>query len=72
MLTSLCNLQRKGYFMARIIRPVWAIRCTNSGCKKLFEVAALPQGKQQEVVCPDCGEHFIYPPINGQREEQEN
>jgi len=62
----------KDLFMARIIRPVWAIRCTNSGCKKLFEVAALPQGKQQEVVCPDCGEHFIYPPVNGQESDHNN
>ena len=49
--------------MARIIRPVWAIRCNQSGCRTLFEVAITP-GKQQEVVCPTCGEHYIYPPVN--------
>lgn len=57
--------------MAKIIRPVWAIRCNNSGCRTLFEVAALPQGKQQEVVCPSCGEHFIYPPINSNETDKE-
>ena len=35
--------------MARIIRPTWAIRCVNSGCRKLFEVAMLDDQKQQEV-----------------------
>ena len=25
--------------MARLIRPTWAIRCVQSGCKTLFEVA---------------------------------
>jgi len=49
--------------MARIIRPVWAIRCSQSGCKALFEVATLEKGKQQEVVCPSCGEHYVYPPV---------
>ena len=48
--------------MARIIRPTWAIRCVQSGCKTLFEVAQLEDGKQQEVVCPKCGEHYLYPP----------
>ena len=27
--------------MARLVRPTWAIRCTQSGCKQLFEVAIL-------------------------------
>lgn len=49
--------------MARISRPTWAIRCNQSGCKALFEVAKLAPGKQQEVVCPACGEHYIYPPV---------
>jgi len=48
--------------MARIIRPVWAIRCVQSSCKGLFEVARLEEGKTQEVVCPVCGEHYVYPP----------
>ena len=47
--------------MARLIRPSWAIRCVQSGCKTLFEVAKLEDGKQQEVVCPNCGEHYVYP-----------
>ena len=38
--------------MARLIRPTWAT---------LFEVAKLEDGKQQEVVCPNCGEHYVYP-----------
>ena len=42
--------------MARLIRPSWAIRCVQSGCKTLFEVA-----KVEEVVCPNCGEHYVYP-----------
>ncbi len=50
--------------MARIIRPTWAIRCVNSSCRELFEVAMLEENKQQEVVCPKCGEHYVYPPIN--------
>ena len=25
--------------MARLVRPTWAIRCVQSGCKTLFEVA---------------------------------
>lgn len=53
---------KKGKFiMARLIRPVLAIRCVQSGCKTLFEVAELEKGKQQEVVCPNCGEHYVYP-----------
>jgi uncharacterized Zn-finger protein len=48
--------------MARIIRPVWAIRCVQSSCKCLFEVVRLEKGKTQEVVCPHCGEHYLYPP----------
>ena len=49
--------------MARLVRPTWAIRCVQSGCKTLFEVAQLEDGKQQEVVCPNCGEHYVYPII---------
>ena len=26
-----------------------------------LEVAKLEDGKQQEVVCPNCGEHYVYP-----------
>lgn len=48
--------------MARIIRPVLAIRCVNSSCKTLFEVAEVEKGKTQIVVCPGCGEHYEYPP----------
>ena len=51
----------KREIMARIIRPTWAIRCVNSGCRELFEVVQLEEGKQQEVVCPKCGEHYLYP-----------
>ena len=54
--------------MARIVRPTWAIRCVQSGCRELFEVVALEDGKQQEVVCPKCGEHYLYPPL----QENEN
>ena len=50
--------------MARIIRPTLAIRCVQSNCKELFEVVALEEGKQQEVVCPKCGEHYVYPPLD--------
>jgi rRNA maturation endonuclease Nob1 len=53
------NLREK--FMARLIRPTWAIRCTQSGCKELFEVVILEDGRQQEVICPACGEHYTYP-----------
>ncbi|MBQ2645222.1 hypothetical protein IJG14_06600 [bacterium] len=56
--------------MARIIRPVWAIRCNQSGCKTIFEVAKLNPGKQQEVICPNCGEHYIYPPIGNDDQSQ--
>ena len=52
----------KGFNMARIIRPVWAIRCVQSGCKNIFEIAVLKEGQQQEVICPKCGEHYVYPP----------
>lgn len=49
--------------MARIVRPAWAIRCQTSGCKDLFEVAVITQkGINQEVICPSCGEHYLYPP----------
>ena len=47
--------------MARLIRPTWAIRCVQSGCKTLFEVAQTEAGKPPEVVCPGCGEHYVYP-----------
>ena len=52
--------------MARIIRPTWAIRCSQSNCRELFEVAVLEDGKQQEVVCPKCGEHYVYPPVENE------
>lgn len=60
--------------MARITEPVWAIRCNQSNCRMLFEVAELEEGKQQEVVCPGCGEHYIYPPApkNNENNEQNN
>ncbi len=48
--------------MARIIRPAWGIRCVQSGCKTFFEVAQVDGEKQQEVICPKCGEHYVYPP----------
>jgi len=48
--------------MARVIRPVLAIRCVVSSCKTLFEVANVEKGKTQIVVCPGCGEHYEYPP----------
>lgn len=54
------DLREKNY-MARLVRPTWAIRCTQSGCKALFEVAILEDGRQQEVICPACGEHYVYP-----------
>ncbi len=57
--------------MARIIRPTWAIRCVQSGCKALFEVAVLEDGKQQEVVCPNCGEHYLYPVLKDSDENQD-
>ena len=47
--------------MARVIRPTYAIRCVNSSCRELFEVVKLEPGQQQEVVCPNCGEHYVYP-----------
>lgn len=55
--------------MARIVRPSWAIRCSVSGCKELFEVVKLEEGKQQEVICPNCGEHYLYPQLSGDSEE---
>jgi len=59
------ELNRKGEkIMARLIRPTLAIRCVQSGCKTLFEVAEVEEGKQQEVVCPACGEHYVYPIID--------
>ncbi|HNW26071.1 MAG TPA: hypothetical protein PKI94_04695 [Candidatus Gastranaerophilaceae bacterium] len=54
--------------MARLIRPTWAIRCVQSGCRELFEVAVIEDGRQQEVICPACGEHYVYPI----RKEDEN
>ena len=54
--------------MARLVRPTWAIRCTQSGCKELFEVVVLEDGKQQEVVCPSCGEHYVYPVLKSDEE----
>lgn len=56
--------------MARIVRPTWAIRCVQSSCRALFEVVVLEDGRQQEVVCPNCGEHYLYPPLQG--DEQAN
>ena len=56
--------------MARIVRPTWAIRCVQSGCKELFEVVALEPGKQQEVVCPKCGEHYVYPIYDNDDEQK--
>lgn len=50
--------------MARIVRPAWAIRCSVSSCKELFEIVKLDEGKQQEVICPSCGEHYLYPPLS--------
>ncbi len=47
--------------MARVVRPSWAIRCVQSSCRELFEVVELEGDKQQEVVCPACGEHYVYP-----------
>lgn len=60
---------RKRNFMARLIRPSWAIRCVQSGCKTLFEVAKVEDGKQQEVVCPNCGEHYVYPIYDEDKEQ---
>ena len=56
--------------MARIIRPTWAIRCVQSSCRTHFEVVVLEDGRQQEVVCPGCGEHYLYPPLK--TDEQNN
>lgn len=49
--------------MARVVRPSLAIRCVQSSCRELFEVVELDEGKQQEVICPSCGEHYVYPII---------
>ena len=57
--------------MARLVRPTGAIRCVQSGCKTLFEVAQLEDGKQQEVVCPACGEHYVYPILKDDENSQE-
>jgi DNA-directed RNA polymerase subunit RPC12/RpoP len=56
--------------MARLIRPVMAIRCTQSGCRALFEVAEVEEGKQQEVVCPNCGEHYVYPILDKEEDNK--
>lgn len=58
--------------MARIIRPVLAVRCVQSSCKTLFEVAILKEGVTQEVVCPKCGEHYVYPPTKEHEEGTES
>ena len=63
------HMQKKGNTMARLIRPTWAIRCVQSGCKTLFEVAKLEGDKQQEVVCPNCGEHYVYPILDENEEK---
>lgn len=54
--------------MAKLIRPTWAIRCTQSSCRTLFEVAKLEQGRQQEVICPNCGEHYVYPILDDEED----
>ena len=36
----------------------------------LFEVAKLEDGKQQEVACPNCGEHYVYPIYDNEEDEQ--
>ena len=56
--------------MARIVRPTWAIRCVQSSCRQLFEVVPLEEGKQQEVICPNCGEHYLYPPLAEDEQKQ--
>ena len=56
--------------MARLVRPTWAVRCVQSGCKTLFEVVELENGKQQEVVCPNCGEHYVYPIYENENQEK--
>ena len=61
MIRYFCIREKEERIMARLIRPSWAIRCVQSGCKTLFEVAKVDDGKQQEVVCPNCGEHYVYP-----------
>ena len=63
MIKYSCNTEfnKEENVMARLIRPSLAIRCVQSGCKTLFEVAKVEDGKQQEVVCPGCGEHYVYP-----------
>ena len=57
--------------MARLIRPTMAIRCVQSGCKCLFEVAQVEDGKQQEVVCPNCGEHYVYPIYDNENDDEQ-
>lgn len=46
--------------MARVVRPTLAIRCVQSSCRTLFEVAMIKDDHMQEVVCPGCGEHYVY------------
>jgi hypothetical protein len=36
----------------------------------LFEVAKLEDGKQQEVICPNCGEHYVYPADENQQPQE--
>lgn len=57
--------------MARLTRTVPAIRCVQSTCKTLFEVADVKPGQTQEVVCPRCGEHYVYPPLEDQQSPQQ-
>ncbi|MEI7474436.1 MAG: hypothetical protein WCK67_06610 [bacterium] len=59
----------KGWNMARLIRTTLAIRCVQSGCKTLFEVAQTKEGQTQEVICPKCGEHYVYPILEGAQPE---
>ncbi len=49
--------------MARIVRASLAIRCVQSSCKTLFEVVELKESESQEVICPKCGEHYVYSAI---------
>lgn len=56
--------------MARLIRTALAIRCVQSGCKTLFEVAQTKEGQTQEVICPKCGEHYVYPILDDAQPEQ--
>jgi predicted RNA-binding Zn-ribbon protein involved in translation (DUF1610 family) len=33
-------------------------------------VAQTEEGKQQEVVCPNCGEHYVYPIYDNEDEDK--